>query len=175
MKQFGLERQHYRETVRAIDQLVDPATAPRPHLRRNVVEDRHAVATGGAGENQVELRVVNQDHQVGPLAPDDLAQRAKRANRAPNRRCQFRKSQPVDVLGLDDRAHTGRAHFLAGDSEQLAHRIARENFPRQIAAMQIARRLAGNDHDAASMRGLFQAFSNRRRCFGIQRHRSDCD
>ena len=175
MKQFGLERQHYRQPICARDQLIDAAAAPRPHLRRNIVEDRDAVAPRGAGQNQVELRIVNQDHQVGLLAPDDSAQHAESANRASDRRCQFRQPQPVDVLGLDDRAHAGRAHFLARDPKQLAGRIARENLPRQIGAMQIARRLAGNDHDAASTRGLFQAFSNWRRCFGVQWHRSDCD
>ena len=161
--------------LRAIDQLVNSTAPPRPHLRRNIVEHRNAVAPRGAGENQVELRIVNQDQKVRLLAPDDLPQCAKRADRPPNRRCQLRKSKPVDVLHLDDRAHAGRAHFLARNSEQLARRIARENFPRQIAAMKIARRLAGNDHDSASARGIFQALVKPRWRFGIRWHRSDCD
>src|SRR5208337_4659496 len=91
MEQFGLEWQHHREPIGAIDQLVDSAAPPRPHLRRDIVEHRYTVAAGSAGENQVELRVVDEDREVGLLLPDDSAQRAKRADGATNRRGQFRK------------------------------------------------------------------------------------
>src|ERR1700722_9442567 len=174
MKQFGLERQHHRQPIRAIAQLVHATAPPRPHLRRNIVEHGNPVAPRGAGENQVELRIINQDQKVRLLAPDDSAQCAKRADRSPNSRGQLRKSKPVDILHLDDRAHAGRAHFLARNPEQLARRISRENFPCQIAAVKIARRLARNDHDADAARAVFQALVKRRWRFGIQWHRSDC-
>src|SRR5260370_6831785 len=105
MEHFGLEWQHYREPIRASDQLVDSTAPPRPHLRRNVVEHRHAIAPRGAGENQVELRVVNQDHKVRLLAPYDSAQCAKPADCPPNRRSQFQESKAVNASLLTVPAH----------------------------------------------------------------------
>ncbi len=175
MEQLGLERQHHRQPIRAIDKLVDSAAPPCPDLRRDVIQHRHARAPGSAGENQVELGIVYQDHEVGLLAPDDSPQDAKCADRASDRRGEFGESEPVDIFHPDDRSHARRAHLLARHAEQFATGTPRRDLAGQISAMKIARRLAGNDHDSAPARSLVRALTKRWRRFGIQGHRSDCD
>ena len=44
-------------------QLRNPARAPRPHLRRDVVEDRHPGSLRGGSELHVEARIVDQNEE----------------------------------------------------------------------------------------------------------------
>ena len=63
----GLEREDDREPIDPARDLAHPAAPPRPHLRADVVEDRHARALGDPRQAQVELREVDQHAEVGLL------------------------------------------------------------------------------------------------------------
>ena len=149
---FGLERQHHGEPIGALDDASHAAAPPGPDLRRDVVEHGDAGALGGAGERQVELGEVDKDDQVGALATQRRFELAQYAEGFPYGGSQFGEAEAGDVLGAGERAHARCAHPLAGDAEQIASGVARENLRGEVGAVKIARGLAGDDHHAPAAR-----------------------
>src|SRR6476620_4008776 len=64
-----LEWKDHEHTVGDLTHRFHPAAAPGPELRRDVVDDRHAQATDGARETEIEVRKVDGDEHVGTIGP----------------------------------------------------------------------------------------------------------
>src|SRR5581483_12426819 len=63
------EGKHHGKPVGALADLSDPSAPPCPNLRGDVVEHAGARPASHASKDQVELRVVDQDHEVRAAVP----------------------------------------------------------------------------------------------------------
>ena len=65
--EFFLEGEDDGHPIHGFPDRLDPALPPGPHLGTDIVENLDAVLPGGAGEREVEIRVIDQDDEVGLL------------------------------------------------------------------------------------------------------------
>ena len=133
-----------------------PAGAPRPHHRRDIMDQRQALAGAAQPLRDApgEARAVDGHHRVGAQAADighgpvDPAQDAPRARQhlghAHDRELAYRhagSSRPCAAICLA--ADAGEAHRAA--------RCVPSSAAHQLAAERVARRLAGNEIDERAL------------------------
>jgi hypothetical protein len=107
-----------------------------------------------AGQDQIELSVIDKNHQRRGRTVELGAKRSQGEERPPQAPTQLRETQSGNLFYIDKRANAGRAHLPSGNTVKFTIRIAQTKLLRQISPMQITRRLSRDDHDAAVPGGV---------------------
>jgi hypothetical protein len=147
------EGQDHEHPVHIADDGMHAALLPGPDLRADVVNDLDAAQLPHMpGDAQVEARIIDQDHGVGlerlkiGLAPAHVPQDGAEVEDH-LREAHERK---VAVVLHDLGTRLGHAVAAPGPDHQLLPVLHRARLQRldQVAAVEVAARLAGNDVDA---------------------------
>ena len=156
-EQIFLERQDDGQTVDSLGHFLQPAGAPGPDLRCDVVEHGDAATSGSLGKTQVESGIVDQDDQVGL----ELVQQAGHGseNAADEREVaqNLGESQKGEILGAKNGLHPLGPHPGAGDPDETQPGIAALHLAHEVAAVQIPGGFSRDDEDGT---GHFKKLSS---------------
>jgi hypothetical protein len=144
-----LERQDDQQEVGERRHRLDPARAPGPYLRADVVGDRHLgeAAAKPPRQHQIEIRIVDEDDGVDPPLGGRVGQRAQGLADV---------AQVADHLGDADHGEVphvvqelgpGVPHPAAADAEDLDPGLDIAHRADQAGAVQVAGGFAGDQHD----------------------------
>ena len=144
---FLLEGEDDGHPVHGLTDGVDPPLSPGPDLGADVVEDLDPVFPGGAGEREIEIRVIDQDEQIRRSAfqrglqaahdPEDHLRACRSPRSIPRRPCRPRRPAVRPPRPASDSPHPREGKL----------RIEPEHIPDQVSAVQVAGGLSGDDHD----------------------------
>ena len=115
-----LERKHDAERSTRSRELADAAAPPRPHLWRDVVEDRDAERAWRAWRgSRLNSGIVDQHDQRRPLVDQERASAADTSrSRRPRVPKVSTKPMVATCAGVDQDAHAGRAQARAADARR---------------------------------------------------------
>ena len=72
-EKLHFERQNTEHTVHIATEILDTILLPSPYLRRDIIVDRHPqLLLYIFGYLQIESRIIDQNHHIGPILPDFL-------------------------------------------------------------------------------------------------------
>ena len=147
-----LERQHHRHLVRVAAQVAHPRLVPRPHLRRDVVEDGDAGRLRVPRQAQVEAGIVDGDDEVhalrlqrgeDPLAELDEERQVLDHLHEPHHR---------QLVQPGERLHPLRPHPPAAEADEPRGGKPLAQRPGERRPVQVAALLARRDEDRGSPR-----------------------
>ena len=110
---------------------LDASRSPGPELRADVIHDRHAEPAHRGHQSEIEVRIVDEDEDVGPLARAACTRRRIHRIRVRQHAQDFDEPgdrQPVEVA---DQPAAGRLEALAAESEGVDSGIALREGPRR--------------------------------------------
>ena len=142
----GEDHDHLRD---ALPDRPHPAAAPRPDLRRDVVDDRDAAPLQLARESEVEVRVVHEHGDGRPVAVHLLEDGAEHRAQVAQVAEHLEKPHHGQVADVGEEAAALGPEPVAAEAEHLegAHLIAQVTD--EVAGVQVARGLAAGDEHPA--------------------------
>src|SRR5574341_165057 len=138
------------------DRVAQPVRAsrrPGPRLRRDVVEHGDVGGGRGAGDLQVEARVVHQNHEVITPFPKPPSQPAEERDVDQQSRQRFGEPHGGERLDPLEEAYAGVRHPLAAHALDLQVTPLLTQRRGEGSGMSIARGLPGTDAHAERRRG----------------------
>ena len=117
--QRRLEGEHDRETVHASGDLAHAAAAPRPDLRTDVVQHRHACPLGPPRQPEIELRKVDQHAEIRRILSDTAGEFAVCAHEGAQTPCPLEQTDGCHLGRIGHGLHARLAQPLAPDAEHL--------------------------------------------------------
>jgi hypothetical protein len=120
---IGLERQDHGDAIGGLGERADTPFPPCPHLRRDVVEHRHAGAACRARETQVEAGEVDRQEQLHLSAREERADPPLQLPEVREARHDLREPHHGQVVETRDQLHPGGRHARPSDADQLRLRL----------------------------------------------------
>ena len=147
----GLEGEHGEHQRDAPADRLDASAAPRPDLRRDEVDDRHAGAARRARQAQVELGEIDDHEDTRPAsALEDGPQAPVRAVEHRHAAHRLARAGGGGRRHVDEELHPRRGHPRASHPEEPAAGSLCLQGPAERGAVEVAGRLARDQHDGRS-------------------------
>ena len=143
-----LERKDHKHAIRDLLDRLEPLRPPRPDLRADVVDHRHAEPANQRREPEVEIRKIDQHERVRTRAlrlGDELAARGDRSGQLGE---GFGQAGDGEIAIVVDEAAARRRELRATKAGDGNVRIDRAQLARQRAGVEIAGRLAAREEQA---------------------------
>ena len=128
-------------------QRLDPAPAPRPHLRADIVKDRNARFAGGPRHSEVEVWKIDENDEVRPFAADRFGDILQRPPDYPQVADYLEEAHDGNIFGPGEDRKPRLPHGNAADAEKRRPGGNTGHLPDQLAAVEIAGRLPRHDKD----------------------------
>ena len=141
-----LERKQRDDAARAARDRLRPTPAPRPHLRADVVDERHPVPLEPPRQERVEVRKVDQDGSVRPPPARLATEGGQRPDERGKLLEDLEDSDDREILGADGRIHPLGREKGAAHSERPNVGTPRRDRPQEAGAVNVSGGLArGNE------------------------------
>ena len=157
-----LEGEDHEDAVRDRPERAHAPASPRPELRRDVVDERDALAAQGGREPEVEIREVDHDGDVGAdgtCGPHQAPVHLERARQHAHRLGEAGDRQPAVV---PHQLAARRLEPVAPEPENPNVRGDRAERLRQGARIQVARRFAARHQDGGGHYRVLRRSTDRR-------------
>ena len=125
--------------------LLHASAPPRPHLRRDVIDDRNAERATALRDAQIEIRIVDEQHGVGTLYFDARDQLIEDAAEHPEMSQHVEEADNAHLFRVMEQRHAFRCEEIASDAEKLERRIELLQFLHDLGRVEVAGSLAGDD------------------------------
>ena len=143
-----LEREDHDHPVDGLADRAHAAAAPRPHLGRDVVDDRDPPALQLAREAQVEVGIVDQNGEVGPLGVGTSEQVAEDRPDPRQVSQHLQEADDGEVADVGDEPAALGLQAVASQPERLDVDADLAQVAYELGRVEIARRLAARDEKA---------------------------
>ena len=148
-----LEREDRQHPIDEPLHRLHAAGPPRPQLRADVIDHRHAEPLDGAHQAEIEIRVVNHDQRVRLASPRGFGQEPQHAPRARQHGQGFGEPGHRQAMKVGDQFGAGGLQPFTAETEHFEVGFTATQGGDQRAGVEIARRLAARDHETCH-RGL---------------------
>ena len=146
-----LERKDHQHAIGDALHRLQPAAAPGPELRADVVHDGHAALVQRARGKEIEIGKVDRDEDVGRRLFRRAHQRAIVLPRPGNHAQRFGEAGHREPLEVPHERRAGRAKAIAAEAGDHGAGLELQDLGGQRAGVQIAGRLAARDHHAQAI------------------------
>ncbi len=138
------ERQDHQHPRHVAHDLPHPVRAPSPDAGADEVRDRNLQRAKLPRQPQVEVGAVDQQRRRGPAVAGGVAERIHRIQDARQRRQHLGHAHHRELLGVDQRFESLRAHPRAARAERAHAGTQCLQLAQDGRAVQIGRRLDGH-------------------------------
>src|SRR6188474_3528145 len=135
---FLLERKNHEHLVDDPADLLDPAFAPRPNLRADVIDNGTSRLSHAFGEAQIEVREVDENGGRGRVCLYSLRKPPEHAIKSSKRAENFERTDNGGLANVAFQLHTGRLHPLAAEAVNVAAGKSALEAPRDFGAIHVA-------------------------------------
>ena len=125
-----------------------PAWPPRPQLRADVVDDRHAELAHGVREPEIEVGKIDRDEHIGSRRGGVGQQPTIDRVGARKDARHFQEAGDRQALEVVNQGRACAAEPLAAEASNHCGRIESKEFAGQRAGVEVPGRLTAGDHDA---------------------------
>ncbi len=143
------EWQNRRRLRHGLGEAREPVGAPRPHLRRDVVQHRHSGRGRRVGDLHVERRVVDQNDERHVAALDSALEVSQQRPMPRHVLEHLDEPHHRELLDVLDELHAGGAHLVAADADgvEASGRAARRELAHHARRVQIAGNFSGDEQN----------------------------
>ena len=148
--QFRLKGQDHGHAVCQAADAVHPLLAPGPDLRADIVQNRNAQFFGEAGQQEIEVRIVDENEQLRPPGPHPRGQRTSGPQDVGQPAQDLHQAHDREPGRIGQQFHAGAGHFPTAHATETEFRPQGFQLRHQCRTVHVARGLAGHNHDFRS-------------------------
>ncbi len=139
------EREEHDHAIDVLGDVPHASLAPRPHLRRDVVDDAQAELFRAAGDAQIEAGIVDEQHRIRLLRFDALHQLTEDPPEHRQVAEDVEQADESDLAGVMEQRHPFAREQISADAEHFERGLELLQLANDFGSVEIAGSLAGDD------------------------------